>query len=220
MLSARACLRVLFVGKQTALSTRIYLSVTVQLNSAVVCSFVGSMVSQIKSGTLSSWVKDQSNSAKVLKDSYYHLDCVISPPSQKGPFIAVTKTGDSQPLFQLRLRDIETDGDIIFVAVDVPDQFATKKHLFKFAGEGKTVAEKADSFSCSTMLRGFVFDKECLPQPGFPNIVLKMRPWPMGVDLKAELEGWSLPMAEILEGPADYVAAFKEACNVSTVHQI
>ena len=118
MLSARACLRVLFVGKQTALSTRIYLSVTVQLNSAIVCSFVGSMVSQIKSGTLSSWVKDQSNSAKVLKDSYYHLDCVVSPPSQKGPFIAVTKTGDSQPLFQLRLRDIETDGDIIFVAVD------------------------------------------------------------------------------------------------------
>ena len=220
MLSARACLRVLFVGKQTALSTRIYLSVTVQLNSAVVCSFVGSMVSQIKSGTLSSWVKDQSNSAKVLKDSYYHLDCVVSPPSQKGPFIAVTKTGDSQPLFQLRLRDIETDGDIIFVAVDVPDQFATKKHLFKFAGEGKTVAEKADSFSCSTMLRGFVFDKECLPQPGFPNIVMKMRPWPMGVHLKAELEGWSLPTAEILEGPADYVAAFKEACNVSTVHQI
>ena len=178
------------------------------------------MVSQIKSGTLSSWVKDQSNSAKVLKDSYYHLDCVVSPPSQKGPFIAVTKTGDSQPLFQLRLRDMETDGDIIFVAVDVPDQFATKKHLFKFAGEGKIVAEKADSFSCSTMLRGFVFDKECLPQPGFPNIVLKMRPWPMGVDLKAELEGWSLPTAEILEGPADYVAAFKEACNVSTVHQI
>ena len=33
---------------------------------------------------------------------------------------------------------------------------------------------------------------------GFPNIVLnfKMRPWPMGVDLKAELEGWSLPTAE------------------------
>ena len=127
------------------------------------------MVSQIKSGTLSSWVKDQSNSAKVLKDSYYHLDCVVSPPSQKGPFIAVTKTGDSQPLFQLRLRDIETDGDIIFVAVDVPDQFATKKHLFKFAGEGKTVAEKADSFSCSTMLRGFVFDKECSAPARIPQ---------------------------------------------------
>ena len=42
----------------------------------------------------------------------------------------------------------------------------------------------------------------------------------MGVDLKAELEGWSLPTAEILEGPADYVVAFKEACNVSIVHQI
>ena len=172
------------------------------------------MVSQIQTGSLSSWIKNKGNSAKLLKDSYYQLDS-LPPEAQKAPFISITKNGDTKPLFQLRLHEIVVDGpDKIYISVDVPDKFATKKFLFKFAGDGKTMSEKADSFSCDTLLRGMVLDKEGLPQAGFPNIVLQMRAWPLGVDKNTPLEGWRLP-EEMNEGASAYVEAFKQACDVS-----
>ena len=117
-------------------------------------------------------------------------------------------------MFDLRLRDVVSDGGNIFVVVDVPDKFATKRHILKFAGDGKTIAEKVDSFSCDTLLRGWVYDKAYLPQPGFPNVVLQMRPWPTGVDISTQPEGWELPHKFVEQPATEYVKAFKEACQV------
>ena len=112
---------------------------------------VTGMVSQIQHGSLSTWMQNPANKPKLSKDSYYQLDFVTKPESQKGPILSITKNGESRPMFDLRLRDVVSDGGNIFVAVDVPDKF-TKRHLLKFAGDGKTVAEKVDNFSCDTLL--------------------------------------------------------------------
>ena len=172
------------------------------------------LVSQIQHGSLSTWIQNPANKPKLLKDSYYQLDFVTKPESQKGPILSITKNGESRPMFDLRLRDVVSDGGNIFVAVDVPDKFATKRHLLKFAGDGKTIAEKVDSFSCDTLLRGWVYDKAYLPQPRFPNVVLQMCPWPTGVAISTQPEGWELPHKFVEQPATEYVKAFKEACQV------
>ena len=89
------------------------------------------------------------------------------------------------------------------------------KFLFKFAGDGKTLAEKAASFACENMKRAMVYDMAFLAQPGFPNVVLQLRPFPVCLNISSSPSGWS-PPDRIAEGTAlEYLTKFKEACEVN-----
>ena len=181
------------------------------------------MVSQVTTGDLATWLQDPANKPKTLKDCYFMLDCgrdEANPRSHlNGPFISVAKTGETLPLFRVLVRDVTVDADAmhIVVAVDVPDRLPSRKYLFKFAGDGKTIAEKVASIKCSSMKRAVVLDTESREVPGFPGVVLKLgvKDWPNGWDVNLKTGSWILPDASLSSGSAaDFVKNYRIATQV------
>ena len=180
------------------------------------------MVSQVTTGNLATWLQDHANKPKTLKDCYFMLDCGTDEANQRchlnGPFISVAKTGETLPYFRMLVRDVTVDVDAmhIIVAVDVADRLASRKYLFKFAGDGKTVADKVASVKCSSMKRAMVLDTESREVPGFLGVVLKLgiKDWPSGWDAHLKSGSWILPDASLPGSAADFVKNYRIATQV------